>query len=148
VSAPRASRPLHASSVASAVNVLHARGLRVSAARRQVLETLYAADRPLTAEEIAGQHDVGSVYRNLDVLEQVGLVRHVHLGHGPGRYAPAAREYALCERCGAVRALDEGDLDAVRSAVVDALSFLPRFSHFPLAGVCSACLLREGRNEF
>jgi Fur family ferric uptake transcriptional regulator len=148
VSAPHVNRPLNASSVAAAVNTLHARGLRVSSARRQVLETLYAADRPLTADEIAGDHDIGSVYRNLDVLEQVGLVRHVHLGHGPGRYAPAAREYALCERCGSVRALSDEELDDVRRAVVDALSFAPRFSHFPLAGVCSACLLRDGRNEF
>ena len=33
--------------------------------------------------------DLGSVYRNLEALEAIGLVRHVHLGHGPGMYALA-----------------------------------------------------------
>ena len=88
------------------------RGLRVSSARRLVLEALFAAERPLTAEEIAAglegwlpASDLASVYRNLDTLEELGLVRHFHLGHGAGRYALAAAgdvEFVSCERCGAV----------------------------------------------
>ena len=31
--------------------------------------------------------DLASVYRNLEQLEELGVVRHVHLGHGPGLYA-------------------------------------------------------------
>ena len=35
--------------------------------------------------------DLASVYRNLEHLEELGVVRHVHFGHGPGLYAlPAA----------------------------------------------------------
>ena len=55
-------------------------------ARRSVLEALLAAEQPLTAEEIAGDADLASTYRNLETLESIGIVRHVHLGHGPGRY--------------------------------------------------------------
>ena len=33
--------------------------------------------------------DLASVYRNLETLEDAGLVRHMHLGHGPGLYGPA-----------------------------------------------------------
>src|ERR1700727_3475980 len=74
--------------VAAAVAVLRGRGLRLSAARRLVLEALFAAEGPVSAEYVARRLrvDLSSVYRNLELLESHGLVRHVHLGHGPGLY--------------------------------------------------------------
>src|SRR6185436_11498510 len=75
----------------AATAVVRARGLRLSTARRLVLEALYDADGPLTAEQLAGEMDVASVYRNLETLEELGLVRHFHLGHGPGLYPRAVR---------------------------------------------------------
>ena len=83
---------LRAPSLIAALGALRARGMRVSLARRHVLEALYAADGPVTAEALAASipgADLASVHRNLAVLEEVGLVRHVHLGHGAGRYALA-----------------------------------------------------------
>ena len=92
----------------AALDALRARGLRVSSARRLVLEALFAADGPVSAEEIAGgldgrcrRSDLASVYRNLDTLEQVGLVRHVHLGHGAGLYALAGRDQPATPRASA-----------------------------------------------
>src|SRR5262245_11428691 len=82
--------PLRAPSLGAALGLLRARGLRVSAARRLVLEALYAAEAPMSAEELTARvpgSDLASVYRNLVVLQEVGLVRHVHLGHGPGLYS-------------------------------------------------------------
>ena len=89
----------------AAAAVVRSRGLRLSTARRLVLEALYEADGPLTADQLAGDMDIASVYRNLETLEEIGLVRHVHLGHGPGLYARSsagAHEYLLCDACGAV----------------------------------------------
>lgn len=141
-----------AADLASAVAALRARGLRVSAARRLLLAGLFAAERPVTAEELAGglsgrlpDSDLASTYRNLETLEQLGLVRHVHLGHGPGLYAPAGRdeaEYALCGKCRAFRALEPGEAERLRAAVVAITGHEPRFGHFPLVGVCARC--RDG----
>ena len=47
---PHHTSPLAAPSVEAAVALLRARGLRVSSARRLVIEALFAAERPLTAE--------------------------------------------------------------------------------------------------
>ena len=47
MTAPHASRPLAAPDMDTAVDVLRSRGLRVSAARRLVLEALFSADRPV-----------------------------------------------------------------------------------------------------
>ena len=73
-------------SLPTLLNTVRSHGMRVSTARRSVLEALLAAERPLTADEIAGDADLASTYRNLETLESIGIVRHVHLGHGPGRY--------------------------------------------------------------
>ena len=68
--------------------------------RGALVQALFDADRPLSAEELDGDGDVASAYRNLEVLEGLGLVTHVHLGHGPGREpAGRPREFVVCERC-------------------------------------------------
>ena len=78
----------------------------------------FAAAGPVSVEAIADglagrlpRADLASTYRNLETLERIGLVRHVHLGHGPGRYALVGspeREYVACERCDAFVALSAG----------------------------------------
>ena len=86
---------------------VRAAGLRMGAARRQVISVLDGVDGPITAEEVASrlpEVHVSSVYRSLNVLEDLGVVRHVHLAHGPARYeltdvADQVRHLA-CERCG------------------------------------------------
>jgi Fur family ferric uptake transcriptional regulator len=133
--------------LAAALHAVRARGLRLSSARRVVLEALFAAGGPLTAEEIArgaaGRHgcDLASVYRNLEVLEDAGVVRHLHVGHGAGLYLPAAdaTELVVCERCGARSDIDPRVTADVRAAVRAATGFTPRFDHFPLAGLCPRC---------
>jgi Fur family ferric uptake transcriptional regulator len=141
--------PLAAATTTAAVGALRARGMRVSAARRLVLEALYASEGPVSADEIAGgldgalpPSDLASVYRNLDTLETVGLVQHVHMGHGPGLYALAGRHraWAVCEACGSCVTLTRDAADAVRDAVERATGFDARFSHFPIVGVCAVCL--------
>jgi Fur family transcriptional regulator, ferric uptake regulator len=150
---PHHTPPLAAQSVETAVDLLRGRGLRVSSARRLVIEALFAAGRPMTAEEIAAglegwlpSSDLASVYRNLDTLERLGLVRHFHAGHGPGRYALASAgdvEFLTCEQCGAVSAVPTGRLDGARAVIERATGHRARFSHFPLVGTCAGCLTQE-----
>jgi Fur family ferric uptake transcriptional regulator len=145
------STPVPVRDMDDAAAQLRARGHRVSAPRRLVLTALLAADRPLTAEEIAGgagglvaPSDITSVYRNLETLEEVGIVSHVHLGHGPGRYRLAGdepRDYIVCERCGRVDVADPEAMDAVRAVVAERLGYQARFAHFPIVGVCPGCAL-------
>lgn len=138
--------PPAAQDLPAAVAALRAQGLRASAARRLVLEVLYASDEALTAEQVAarleGRSDVASVYRNLEALEGVGLVRHFHLGHGPGLYVHAGagvREYLACEGCGRVRAVAPAALDPVRDRIRRDHGWEARFTHFPISGLCPEC---------
>jgi Fur family ferric uptake transcriptional regulator len=113
-----------------------------------VLECLHEAGRPVTAEEIASgmygrrpRCDLASVYRNLETLEEAGLARHMHLGHGPGLYAPAtgADEYVVCERCGRSEVVPPAVLARVREAVHAAVGYRPSFAHFPIPALCPTC---------
>src|SRR3954467_14244418 len=123
------------------LNTLRAHGLRVSAARRSVLDALSCAEQPLTAEEIAGPGDVASVYRNLDTLEEIGVVRHVRLGHGPGRYVLRMRSggWVCCERCRRSVLLSPEALEEIRGAVLDTVNDDAGFGHFPIVGTCEDC---------
>jgi Fur family transcriptional regulator, ferric uptake regulator len=153
VTAPRSAPPIEATDLDAAAEALRARGLRVSSARRLVLETLFAAPGPISAEQIATglsgrlpRSDLASVYRNLETLEGVGLVRHFHLGHGPGLYALSGREereYLVCDSCSSVLAVDPDDLQAVRSYVKQRFGYEARFTHFPIVGLCAECARGE-----
>jgi Fur family ferric uptake transcriptional regulator len=150
VTVPHRTPPLAAQSVESAVDLLRSKGLRVSSARRLVIEALFAADRPLTAEEIAAglegwlpSSDLASVYRNLDTLEELGLVRHFHAGHGAGLYSIASAdepEFLSCEQCGAFEAVPAGTLAGARALIEQETGYRARFSHFPIVGTCASCL--------
>lgn len=145
----RPTEAVAAESVTAAIAAVRSHGLRVSTSRRMVLEALFKTDVPVSAERIAsglgGQLpplDLASVYRNLETLERHGVVRHVHLGHGPGLYALAGsgeREYLVCERCDRVRTVHAGELDAVRELIAREFGYRARFSHFPIVGLCADC---------
>lgn len=129
------------------------RGLRLTSPRRLVLEALFAAPGPVSADDIAGgldgrlmASDLTSVYRNLETLEHAGLVRHFHAGHGPGRYVLEGRteqEYVACERCGRIEAVAPSALDAARKEIAEATGFTARFVHFPIVGRCADCAVQE-----
>jgi Fe2+ or Zn2+ uptake regulation protein len=140
-------------SVDSAVATVRAKGLRVSSARRLVLEALFAASTPVTAEQIAGgldgrtpQSDLGSVYRNLETLERVGVVRHLHAAHGADLYAIARDEdegFLACERCGEIRPGNPHSVAVIRGAVRKAFGYHASFGRFPIVGVCPRCSEEE-----
>ena len=86
--------------------------------------------------------DETSVYRNLEVLERHGLIRHVHLGHGPGLYALVGRhevEYLYCERCGKVTAVTPSSSTPSARAIKKRFGYQPRFTHFAIVGLCEQC---------
>ncbi len=148
------SPPLEAADLDSAVEAVREGGLRATTARRLLLEALWGTSEPLTAEQlsdrIGASADVASVYRNLEAFERLGLIRHFHLGHGPGLYARTGlgpREYLVCDACGANRAVDPSRLDEVRELIRRDFGHKARFDHFPIAGLCPECAGHDREDE-
>ena len=125
---------------------VRAAGLRMGSARRQVIEVLDGLDGPLTAEEVAAQIPdvhVSSVYRPLNVLEELGVVRHVHLAHGPALYELTD----VADRSATWPASAVAGTSSSRAALFDELrttieaeyGFVMDSGHFAIAGRCSTC---------
>ncbi len=126
---------------------LHAAGLRLGAARRQVIDVLAGLEHPVTAEEVATllpDVHVSSVYRSLSVLEEVGIVRHVHLAHGPALYeltdAAERVRHLACEQCGRDVVVPSALFDDLRSTIEREYGFVIDGGHFAIPGRCAKCL--------
>lgn len=136
--------------VVQALSTLKDCGLRATTARRLVLTMLDVASGPVGASQLASglggrlpASDLGSVYRVLETFLALGVVRQVHLGGGAARYALRGEdepEYLLCEGCGATRTVDAHLLDDLRVQIDARFGLRPRFSSYPLAGLCRRCL--------
>ena len=136
--------PLRFARLEEALAALRAAGMRISTPRRLVLEALFEAEDPVSAMQLAQALtlDESSVYRNLELFERHGLVRHVHLGHGPGLYVLSNRpraEYLFCEQCHRVTAVAPESLEPVRALIRDRFDHEARFTHFALIGRCARC---------
>lgn len=143
----RRGEPVEIRRVEDAASAVRRAGGRLTEARRAVVEALLAAEGPITADQIAeglpGRPlDRASVYRNLERLEELGAVLHVHIGHGPGLYTLAhgdSRDYLVCERCGKVTTVASRKLDRARAEIRKATGYEARFNHFPIQGLCQRC---------
>lgn len=129
------------------VALMRNRGVRLTPARRALVEELVAADAHLTAEELGDrvQASVGevhraTVYRSLEALERAGVVEHVHLGHGPAVFhlADDLHQHLVCESCGAVAEAPAGLLAGAQRRLA-ATGFRLRAHHFALLGRCGNC---------
>ena len=114
-----------------------------------IIQILRETVVPLSAREISRGPDGGSigldlasVYRNLEILEDHGLVDQIQAGRGPGRYVLAGgaeREYLVCDRCGAIADLDPDEMDSVRAVIRERYGYEVTFRHVPMVGICRRC---------
>jgi Fur family ferric uptake transcriptional regulator len=131
-----------------AEELLRARGCRATKPRVAVLQAVLDAGRPLDAAEltelagrsIPGIHEA-TVYRNITLLSDLGLVTHVHAGHGPSLVKLADDDAILvvCRVCGTTERLPAPAIDAFRGDVDRALGFRLEIGHFALEGICARC---------
>jgi Fe2+ or Zn2+ uptake regulation protein len=127
---------------------LRAAGGRVTPARRAIVAAVLEAHGHVTADDLvervqAVQPDVhrSTVYRTLDALEQLGVVDHVHLGHGRSVYhlADDPHQHLVCEVCGSVTEMPDAFVDGFARQVADAFGFTVRMHHFAILGRCATC---------
>jgi Fur family transcriptional regulator, ferric uptake regulator len=142
------SQPLVFSTLEDVADALRRQGGRLTTPRRLILQALFAAGDLVPAERIAAGTDTGveldlsSVYRNLERLEELGVVQHIHVGHGPSVYgllSEGEREYLVCEACGRVTSAGVEALDGVRAVIREQFGYEARFTHFPIHGRCADC---------
>jgi Fur family ferric uptake transcriptional regulator len=126
---------------------LRARGLRVTPQREQVLAAVRALGHgtPEQITEAVPDVDVTTVYRTLELLEEIGLVRHAHLGHGAPSYRPAEDQHVhvVCHSCGGVSDADASLVDALADRLLADEGFVLDRAHFTVFGRCRDCAAQE-----
>ena len=133
---------------------LHEKGLRLTPQRELVLAAvrqLGHATPEEVAEKVRSTHpgiNLSTVYRNLETLENVGLVLHTHLGHGGATYH-AAEElthlHLVCSDCGEI---GDAPIDAAANFVntlSDEYGFITDVTHFAVYGLCSKCASKKSK---
>jgi len=132
----------------SLADTLRARGLRLTAQRQLVLEAVYRlghATPDQVHDEVsktAAGINITTVYRALELLEELGLVTHTHLSHGAPTYHGVSDEqhvHLVCRACGGVDDVSAGVLDSLADALEREKSFLVDKGHVALFGVCGKC---------
>ncbi|MDQ2725684.1 MAG: transcriptional repressor [Actinomycetota bacterium] len=131
------------------LKMLRAGGGRATATRRVTIDIILAAGvEHLNAEEILHRvrrqmPDVAesTVYRTLASLEDLGVITHLHLGHGPSTYHQAdnAHQHLVCQVCGSITDVPDAVFDGVAAQIDEGYGFAIDPRHFALQGTCRDC---------
>jgi Fur family transcriptional regulator, ferric uptake regulator len=127
---------------------LRSRGYRVTPQRQLVLEAVAKLGHA-TPEEIAASVqqtakavNISTIYRTLELLDNLGLVTHTHLNHGAPTYhlaSDADHVHLVCQDCGKV---EQASPDAIRplvTALQDKHGFETNVAHLTVFGRCADC---------
>lgn len=128
-------------------STLHARGMRMTPQRHLVLDAVRELTHA-TPEQIcqrvqrtAPAVNLTTIYRTLDLLERLGLVRHTHLGHGAPTYSANEHEHVhlVCHRCGRVDEVSSGLFGELATMLRTNRGFHLDPGHLALSGTCADC---------
>ncbi len=128
---------------------LRARGLRWTPQRRTLIEVLSQTDGHVTGAELVErcrELDPGTipstVYRTLDVLEDLGLLSHSHGADGREEFhvrPVAAHGHLHCIGCGTTWEIDADEARAMVASLEQRRGFAVDLSHLSIAGRCADC---------
>ncbi len=127
---------------------LRAHGFRITPQRQLVLEAVEHL-RHGTPEEIlievqrtASGVNLSTVYRTLEVLEDVDLVTHAHIGHGAPTYHAVDEDihiHLVCDTCGNVSSAPSAIADSFIAELRSEHKFMTDISHMAMHGECESC---------
>jgi Fur family ferric uptake transcriptional regulator len=127
---------------------LRARGYRLTPQRQLVLEAVAELGHA-TPEEIsaavrtkASGVNISTVYRTLELLEELSLVQHTHLGHGAPTYSVAGDHdhvHLVCRVCGGIEEAATDLVSDVVARLADVKGFSLDVGHVALFGRCAGC---------
>ena len=133
---------------------LRARGLRWTPQRRTLIGVLHEVSGHVTGSELVERCRAidptttpSTVYRTLDVLEELGLVKHSHGADGREEFhiLPAAEHgHLYCAACGRSWDISPTESDAMARSLENARGFRLDPSHVTIVGQCSDCLAAAG----
>jgi Fur family transcriptional regulator, ferric uptake regulator len=132
----------------SVMDALKMRGHRITPQRRAIVGEILSSNGHISALGIAQKLakkmpgvNASTVYRTLDLLEEIDIVSHSHLGAGAEYHLTGEHEHVhlVCSNCDRTESLSLEELEPFRKMLVKGHGFQPDFTHFAIAGLCSKC---------
>jgi Fur family transcriptional regulator, ferric uptake regulator len=132
----------------SLAEVLRAKGLRLTAQRQLVLQAVHELGHAtpdqvhVKVSEVAAGVNITTVYRTLELLEELGLVTHAHLSHGAPTYHSVGETqhvHLVCRACAGLTEIPSTMLAPLARDLDEAHGFLLDIGHVALFGVCAKC---------
>lgn len=137
------------------VTALDRAGLRVTEPRRSLAALIAGQDGHFTAADLvqaarAQRLGIGraTVFRTLEVLEELGAVERLDLPSGEHAYVgcePTHHHHLVCSRCGRTDEIEDAGLGTVVGDVARRTGYRIDDHRLELFGVCPTCLDREAR---
>jgi Fur family transcriptional regulator, ferric uptake regulator len=131
---------------------LRAKGYRLTPQRELVLQAVERLGHATPDEVLAAVRqesravNISTVYRTLELLEELDLVRHAHItDRAPTYHSTTTPPHAhlVCRACGRVDEVSPGLLEPMTSRLESTHHFAPDLSHLTIFGHCHDCA-REG----
>ncbi len=136
---------------------LRAKGMRLTPQRERIIKAVDALGHA-TPDGLAAAVDqdggpalpLSTIYRNLEALEQVGLVSHTHLDHRSPTYHMADHAqhvHLVCLSCGVVIESEVAAADSYVGNLLSRHGFVADVKHMAIHGWCAACSARGTEPE-
>lgn len=138
-----------------AKHILKRSSIRTTEARLLMLQIMAEAKRPLEAREIhevllrqsgTGEIWLSTVYRNLELFSEKGLVQSVNPPENEAVFYQLElgehNHYAFCERCGRGIPLDLCPIEELEGQL-EARGFKPTHHRLEIYGLCRECREKE-----
>lgn len=131
------------------VQTLKERGHRLTPQRQLILEAIEAAEGHVSAESVHSkvaaqfpQVNISTVYRTLELLQNLGLVTHTHFDDGIAVYhlaEDANHQHMVCRGCHSEREIQIAELEPFDRHLRERYGFQADLTHFAIVGLCASC---------
>jgi Fe2+ or Zn2+ uptake regulation protein len=131
------------------------RGLRLTPQRRAVVDVLLRSHRCLSAAQVheaarRQSRELGlmTVYRTLDILAGMGIVRRIHGSDRCEAFVSALEHHGhavVCTSCGRASEFTQCHLDAIVAAAASETGFTIADHFLQFSGVCGDCRAAAAR---
>ena len=133
------------------MNISDQKITRQSKHRNRILEILHSTDTHPTADWVYEQLkkefpqlSLGTVYRNLTILIEMGLVKKIHFGSTYDRFEANTKPHyhLICESCGKILDFNMPIYNDLNSQANQLTGFTIHHHKLEFFGVCEDCKLK------
>jgi Fur family ferric uptake transcriptional regulator len=131
------------------IEELKARGIRITPQRVIIFDAIEELDGHITAEDIYQEVQkanpyisLATVYRTLELLQDLKLVTQSNFGRGQSYYAlrkHGSHHHMVCTVCGNIEEFDDDLFESTRQELKRQFNFKAHTEHMSIFGICAQC---------